>query len=152
MYSCAFIRSTNQSFDFDSLDRKHCSHSLQLEAGPLQWRGEVSIGGSPPGDASFWVVRRLQVLVWSHSCPTALISAFSFSLPTQRLYQNDHVWLSVVRTGCPLSETALDGWMDGCVRSRAHWNNTVNWQMISVLLGSFLWSSSFFCHLWNCFI
>lgn len=34
--------------------------------------------------------------------------------------------------------------MDGCVRSRAHWNNTVNWRRTAAPFGSFLWSSSCF--------
>lgn len=132
------VKSTNRSFNFDSLHRKSPLYSVTLDAGPLQWRGEVSIRGSPPGDACFWVVRRLQVLGCSHSCPTSLTYAFCFSLSTQRLYLSDHVCLSVVRTGCPLCETAPDGWMDVSVLGRT---GIIQWTD----RGSVFCSAFFFC-------
>lgn len=137
------VKSTNRSFNFDSLHRKSPLYSVTLDAGPLQWRGEVSIRGSPPGDACFWVVRRLQVLGCSHSCPTSLTYAFCFSLSTQRLYLSDHVCLSVVRTGCPLCETAPDGWMDVSVLGRT---GIIQWTDRGSVFCSaffFVWSSSF---------
>lgn len=141
----------NKAFILTTQAGSFLFHSVTLDTGPLHWGGEVSIGDSPPGDASFWVLR-LQVLVWSHSCPASLIQAFCFSLSPDRHFTEpmmcDFSWWE---TGCPLCETAPDGWIDGCVRSRAHWNNTVNWGSV-FCSALFSWVHPFFCRLWNCFI
>lgn len=69
--------------------------------------------------------------------------ALCFSLSAQRLYRNDHEWLSVVRTGCPLCETAPDGWMDVLGLGRTgitHWTD----KRIRVPLSSFCLEFIFF--------
>lgn len=73
------------------------------------------LGGSPPGDASSWVVRHLWVVVgyqYQHLSPQLIARVFfcALSLPPPGLQWQDHEWL-MVRTGYSLTETAPNGWM-----------------------------------------
>lgn len=98
---------------------------LHLTLVPCRDGEKSRSGGSPPGDASSWVVRRLQVLVSSRSYSRrSNVRSLFLLFHTETLPKRP--WLTLTGENRMPALWNCAGWMD--IRSRAHWNNTLNWR------------------------